>query len=162
MVPQEFFDLYPADILPQVKQHPNSGYTRHPWIEKQNAIMDSEAMFKDADERIAAMQAYYGLTTWLDHNVGQILKALDEAGLTKTTTVVYTSDHGDNVGARGLWGKSNMYEESAAIPLIMNGPEVPVGTCETPVTLLDLSAEIAEHFGTSPTQPRASKGWPKC
>ncbi|MEO0634064.1 MAG: sulfatase-like hydrolase/transferase, partial [Pseudomonadota bacterium] len=148
VVPQEYFDLYPPDTLPAVKQHPADGHLRHPWVEKQNAFMDSEAKFADADERLAAMSAYYGLCSWLDHNVGQILDALAAAGIADDTTVVYTSDHGDNVGARGLWGKSNMYEESAAIPMIMAGPDVPRGICETPVSLLDLSRTIACHFGT--------------
>ncbi|MCY4333579.1 MAG: sulfatase-like hydrolase/transferase [Litoreibacter sp.] len=149
VVPQKYFDMYPADMTPKVKQHPLDGHPRHPWIEKQNAFMDSEAKFADADERLAAMSAYYGLCSWLDHNLGEILGALNEAGLTDKTTVVYTSDHGDNLGARGLWGKSNMYEESAAVPMIMAGPDVPVGICETPVSLLDLSATIAAHFDAS-------------
>ena len=149
VVPREFFDLYPADIMPAAKLHPSDGHPRHPWIEKQNAFMDSEAKFANPDERLAAMSAYYGLCTWLDHNVGEILNALEQAGLTENTTVVYTSDHGDNVGARGLWGKSNMYEESAAVPMIMAGPDVPEGTCNTPVSLLDLSATIAAHFGAA-------------
>ena len=67
--------------------------------------------------------------------------------MTDNTTVIYTSDHGDNVGARGLWGKSNLYKESVSIPMIMAGPNVPVGLCETPVSLLDLSATITAHFG---------------
>ncbi|MEO0914105.1 MAG: sulfatase-like hydrolase/transferase, partial [Pseudomonadota bacterium] len=147
VVPQEFYDLYPAETLPPAKLHPDDGHPRHPWIEKQNAFMDSEAKFSDPTERLAAMSAYFGLCTWLDHNVGQILNALDAAGLAENTTVIYTSDHGDNVGARGLWGKSNMYEESAAIPMVMAGPNVPVGVCSTPVSLLDLSKTIANHFG---------------
>lgn len=148
VVPQAYFDLYPADRLPPVKLHPSEGHERHPWIEKQNAFMDSEAKFASAEERLAAMSAYYGLCTWLDHNVGEIVRAIEANGLMDDTTVVYTSDHGDNVGARGLWGKSNLYEESAAVPLIMAGPDVPVGVCKTPVNLLDLSKTIAQHFGT--------------
>ncbi|MCY3879479.1 MAG: sulfatase-like hydrolase/transferase [Rhodobacteraceae bacterium] len=147
VVPEEFYDLYPSGMLPDVKLHPGNGHPRHPWVEKQNKFMDSEALFSDPAERLRAMSAYYGLCTWLDHNVGQIQEALEAAGLKDSTTVVYTSDHGDNVGARGLWGKSNMYEESAAIPLILSGPDVPQGICETPVSLLDLSATIAKHFG---------------
>lgn len=146
--PEEFFDLYPADTLPEVKQHPSTGYTRHPWVEKQNAMMDSESRFKDPGERLAAMSAYYGLTSWLDHNVGQILAGLRDAGLTDSTTVIYTSDHGDNVGARGLWGKSNLYEESVAIPMIMAGPDTSATVCDTPVSLLDLAATIPAHFDT--------------
>ncbi|MEM7378997.1 MAG: sulfatase-like hydrolase/transferase [Pseudomonadota bacterium] len=145
-VPHDFFDLYPPGSLPPVKQHPSTGYRRHPWVELQNALMDSESNFKDADERLAALSCYYGLTSWMDHNVGQILSALDDAGLADTTTVIYSSDHGDNVGARGLWGKSNHYEESVAVPLIVAGPGTPVGTCDTPCSLLDLSATIVDHF----------------
>jgi len=145
--PPEFFDLYPPDLLPQPKLHPRDGFARHPWVEKQNAMMDSEEAFRDEEERLAALSAYYGLTSWLDHNVGQILQALEDSGQGADTTVVYTSDHGDNLGARGLWGKSNLYQESTAIPLIMAGPGIDAGTCETPVSLLDLAATIPTHFG---------------
>ena len=147
VVPQPYFDLYPEHSLPAVKLHPAHGHARHPWVEKQNAFMDSEALFTDAAERSRAMSAYYGLCTWLDHNVGQILAALDDHQLSDRTTVVYTSDHGDNLGARGLWGKSNMYEESVAVPMIIAGPDIPIGVCSTPVSLLDLSLTIARHFG---------------
>ena len=75
------------------------------------------------------------------------MQALEETGLTDETTVIYSSDHGDNVGARGLWGKSNFYEESVAVPMIMAGPGVAVGKCETPVDLLDIAATIPAHFG---------------
>ena len=147
VVPQPYFDLYPEHSLPAVKLHPAHGHARHPWVEKQNAFMDSETLFTDAAERSRAMSAYYGLCTWLDHNVGQILAALDDHGLSDRTTIVYTSDHGDNLGARGLWGKSNMYEESVAVPMIVAGPDIPIGVCSTPVSLLDLSLTIARHFG---------------
>ncbi|MEO1494707.1 MAG: sulfatase-like hydrolase/transferase [Pseudomonadota bacterium] len=147
VVPPAFFDLYPADALPAVKLHPDSGYTRHPWIEKFSAFADSDAQFQSLQERQAAVSAYFGLCTWMDHNVGRIIGALEAAGIDGETTVVYTSDHGDNVGARGLWGKSNMYEESAAVPLIVARPGQPRRQCETPVSLLDLAATIPAHFG---------------
>ncbi len=146
VVPQEFYDMYPTDSLPEVKLHPTTGYVRHPWIEKQNALMDSEANFTSADERLSAMACYYGLCSWMDHNVGIIMDTLETEGLLDSTTVVYTSDHGDNVGARGLWGKSNMYEESCAVPLIMAGNNIDIGECNTPVSLLDLSVTISDHF----------------
>lgn len=147
VVPQEYLDLYPTSRLPDVKLHPDGGYNRHPWVEKQNAMADSENAFRDPEERLIAMAAYYGLCTWMDHNVGRILATLKDEGLSENTTVIYTSDHGDNVGARGLWGKSNLYQESVAVPLIMAGPDVNKGVCNTPVTLLDVSATIPAHFG---------------
>jgi len=59
-----------------------------------NEYMDMEGKFYDADEYRRAMAAYYGLCTWLDHNVGSIMSALENAGMTENTTVIYTSDHG--------------------------------------------------------------------
>lgn len=156
VVPQEYLDLYPAEDLPEVKLHPKDGYERHPWVEKQNAMADSENAFRSANERLTAMAAYYGLCTWMDHNVGRILEALSAAGYGEDTTVIYTSDHGDNVGARGLWGKSNLYQESVAVPLIMAGPGIDPGVCDTSVSLLDVSATIPAHF----EQPFVSAGRP--
>ncbi len=148
VVPHEFYDLYPSDSLPEVKLHPRDGYQRHPWVEKQNAFMDSESRFSDEAERLAAIASYYGLCSWLDNNVGEILQALKLSGMQENTTVVYTSDHGDNVGARGLWGKSNLYQESVCVPMIIAGADITPGTCKTPVSLIDLSATITSHFNT--------------
>jgi len=158
VVPQQFYDLYPHVALPAPKAHPQDGHPRHPWIEKQNAFMDSEAFFDGDHDRRTAQAAYFGLCTWLDHNIGLILGALAQAGLTDETTVIYTSDHGDNAGARGLWGKSNFYEESVAIPLIMAGPDVPAGTCDTAVDLLDVTATITDHFDAGPVGRGAPLG----
>lgn len=146
--PPEFYALYPHDRLPAPKLHPDDGHPRHPWVEKQNAYMDAEAAFRDPAERRAALAAYFGLCSWLDHSVGLILAALDRAGLGGSTDVVYTSDHGDNAGARGLWGKSNLYEESAAVPLIVRGMGLAPGVRHEPVSLLDLSASICRQFDT--------------
>lgn len=63
IVPQDYVDMYPDEILPEVKLHPSSGYKRHPWADKQNDYLDNEAKFKNAEERIIAMQCYYGLTS---------------------------------------------------------------------------------------------------
>ena len=78
------------------------------------------------------------------------MNTLEETGLSENTTVIYSSDHGDNVGARGLWGKSNCYEESAAIPMIMAGPDIAHDSCDTAVSLLDISATIPSFFGLEP------------
>jgi choline-sulfatase len=146
--PEEFFDLYPLVSLPPTKLHPKDGYKLHPWIDRVDQITASDTKFRDEQERLTAIAAYFGLTSWLDHNVGKILEALEKTGLATNTTVIYTSDHGDNVGARGLWGKSNFYKESVSVPLIMAGPAIPSSVCYTPVSLIDIPATIAEHFGT--------------
>lgn len=151
IVPQEYFDLYPLDSLPKTKLHPRDGYKPHPWVAKQDAVMLNELGFRDEEERLTAIASYFALCTWMDSNVGQIMEALEDLNLSDDTTIIYTSDHGDNVGARGLWGKSNMYEESVAVPLILAPPashsSLSKGiTCATPVSLLDISETIIDHF----------------
>jgi choline-sulfatase len=95
-----------------------------------------------------AIAAYFGLTSFMDHNVGRILQTLESLGLLDNTRIVYTSDHGDNLGTRGMWGKSTMYEESAGIPMIMAGPGVPSGNvCDTPVTLADAFPTYVQCVG---------------
>jgi choline-sulfatase len=95
-----------------------------------------------------ALAAYFGLVSFLDDNIGKILATLETTGLAANTRVIYSSDHGDNLGARGLWGKSTMYEESAGIPLILAGPEVPRdNVCDVPVTLADAFPTLIEGAG---------------
>ena len=65
---------------------------------------------------------YYGLTTWVDDTVGRMLDVLDRTGLSEDTIVVFTSDHGDNLGSQGLVQKGGPNEESIRIPLIVRWP----------------------------------------
>ena len=150
VAPEEFFALYDINDMPPSKLHPKDGYQHHPWIADHEAFWSSDSKFKDETERKTAIAAYHALCTWADHNVGCVLNALDETGLNDTTRVIYTSDHGDNVGARGLWGKSNLYQESTAIPMIMTGPDITPAVCRTPVDLLDLFPTILDGVGIDP------------
>lgn len=150
VVAEEYLSLYPRDALPPRKLHPRDGYTRHPWIQRHHDFWPTEDQFRDEEERLTAMSAYLGLVTWMDHNVGRILSQLEKCNLTGSTRVLYTSDHGDNVGHRGMWGKSNFYLESAAVPMILSGPGVSTGVNDTPVSLLDVHPTILENFGLFP------------
>lgn len=150
IAPERFYDLYENQPIPQAKLHPAQGHRRHPWVEAYANFDYTEENFTDAEERERAFRAYWGLCSYLDHNVGQIMQALTDSGLAEDTTVVYTSDHGDNLGARGLWGKSTLYEESARIPMLIAGPGIQPGVCETPVDLLDLFPTILQCAGLDP------------
>ena len=74
------------------------------------------------EETARARTAYYGLVTEVDEYIGKILDALEKHGLHENTLIIYTSDHGDQLGERGLWWKQAFYEESIGIPLIMSHP----------------------------------------
>jgi choline-sulfatase len=92
------------------------------------------------------------LCTWVDRQVGRVVSAVERCGLGDTTRIAYTSDHGDNVGARGMWGKSTHYDDAAGVPLILAGPGVPRGkVCRTPVSLVDFAPTILEAVGADPS-----------
>lgn len=147
IAPPEFFQLYDQARLPEIKGMPDSGYQRHPWIEALAQCQIYDQFFTD-ETRAKARAAYLGMVSFLDDNIGTLLRTLEASGLSDDTRVVYTSDHGDNLGARGLWGKSNFYEESAGIPLIMTGDGVPAGkVCNTPSNLLDCYPTILDCTG---------------
>lgn len=91
---------------------------------------------------------YYALTTRLDENVGAIWDKLRELGMEEDTLILYTSDHGEQLGHHGLWWKCCMYEESAHVPLIMKGPGVRKGAVvDAPVSLVDIFPTICEARG---------------
>ena len=151
IAPAEFYDLYADKPLPAPKLHPDSGYQRHPWVQAYAEFERNEENFSSPQERHAAFVAYFGLTSFLDHHVGRLMQALEVGGLRDNTIVVYTSDHGDNLGARGVWGKSTLYQESTSIPMIAAGPGLsPGGVCTTAVDLLDLFPTILEAAGVDP------------
>ena len=148
VAPPEFFDLYPESAVPWPSQYAQDERPRHPFLDAMRGCMQYDAGFSDAAMVRRAITAYFGLVSFLDHNIGRVLAALDEAGLTGDTRIVYSSDHGDNLGARGMWGKSTMFEESAGIPLIVAGEGVPAGrVSDVPVTLADAFPTILQCVG---------------
>ncbi len=78
--------------------------------------------------------AYGRLTERVDEQVGVVLKAIDDAGLTENTLVIFTSDHGDHSGSHKLDQKVIPYEEAARIPLLMRWPaRIAAGQVETKI-----------------------------
>jgi choline-sulfatase len=148
----EWFRLYPEAEVPWPILYAQDERPTHPYVTAIQECMVYDKSFDAAKVR-RAIAAYFGMVSFLDNNIGQILSTLEETGLTRNTRVIYTSDHGDNLGARGLWGKSTMYEEAAGVPMIMAGPEVPEGiVCDEPVSLVDCFPTVLESAG-APLHP---------
>lgn len=149
IAPAAFYDLYPEDRVPWPDMYDHDKRPRHPFTDAMRKCLCFDEAFDPPMVR-RAIAAYMGLVSFLDDNIGKILRALEETGLAASTRVIYSSDHGDNLGTRGMWGKSTMYEESAGIPLILAGPGVPQGAaCETPVSLVDAFPTFIEALGAA-------------
>ena len=152
VAPPEFFEMYPLDQVPLPQLRGSGEFPDHPVLQKLREVQDYEDHFRDDAQIRTAIAAYYGMVSFLDDNIGRVLAALKEAGLDDDTIVVYTSDHGDNLGARTMWGKSNMYEESAGVPLVIRGPGIPAGQrVDAPVSLVDGYQTFIEGCGETLT-----------
>ena len=98
---------------------------------------------------------YFGNVTLLDRSIAPILETLNETHQSENTIVVFTSDHGDSLGDRGMSGKRSFYEEVARVPLIIHVPWLrdterrvggSIGHVDLVPTLLDLLGEnIPDH-----------------
>lgn len=146
IAPPEFYDLYePTNInLPKPADIESA---RHPWVEAMRNCFIYDRFFND-DTRRMALASYFALCSFVDDNVGKILSRVNEVDLSDDTRIAYLSDHGDNLGARGLWGKSTMFEESAGIPIIVSGPDIPKGKiCNTPTSLVDVYQTVLDCVG---------------
>lgn len=156
--PPEHYYRYYDQNLPMPKLYDKSERPTHPYLVDYARSFNYDDYF-DRDAVKRAIAGYYGLCSFLDENVGKILRSLEDSGLADNTRVVYTSDHGDNLGSRGLWGKSTMFEETAAVPLIMAGEGIPVGkTVETSVSHVDVYPFILDAVGNH--EPQLREGFP--
>lgn len=124
--PQRFVDLYRHADLPL-------------------PCAEDRAVFPEIDEegwhRVVAH--YYAMISHVDDQVGCILDTLEAEGLADTTTVIFTSDHGENLGDHGLIGKCQPYDSSTRVPLIVAGAGVHRSA--------DVEAAIVEHVDIAPT-----------
>ncbi|MGI9391389.1 MAG: sulfatase-like hydrolase/transferase [Boseongicola sp.] len=142
--PESFAALYdPASIDPPIA-HAKGARPRHAELDRIAAFYDYDRYF-DKEGVLRARAAYYGLVSFMDACVGQILSALKVSGQANETLVVYVSDHGDMLGDHGFWTKQVMYEGSAGVPMILSGPCVKAGRrVSTAVSLLDLAPTATE------------------
>lgn len=138
-MPESFYE--PAENLPPLLQDQRNGGNK---VWNMDKAYENEQLWRNY------IGAYYALVTEIDHHVGEILKALEEAGLEGETLVIYTSDHGDFAGNHGMVEKcaagQNVYEDILNVPLIIRYPGSIEGGTRTGelVTLADVLPTLIE------------------
>ena len=103
-----------------------------------------EGDITDAHVR-TARHAYLANCSWLDDMAGTLLEALEAAGFANDTAVLFTSDHGDMLGERGLWFKKHFFDHAARVPLILHAPgRFAAARRSEPVSLVDLLPTLCD------------------
>src|SRR5206468_194009 len=129
-----------------------------PWSKRYYKLIRQDE-HRVTDEMIrTARHAYYGMVSYVDRKLGELLDVLDQTGLLNDTVVVFTADHGEMLGERGMWYKFNPFEPSVRVPLVIRVPGTESGrrvrsNCslvDLLPTLLDLATqgkppELADH-----------------
>lgn len=135
---KEYWDLY-EDVeipLPNTPALPEAQHDAHSVrLLKDFGMLD--VAFAEEDIR-RARRAYYGSISYIDAMVGRILDTLEGIGRAENTAIIFTSDHGEMLGERGMWFKKHFFEPSLRIPLIMKLPGRAAGRVATPASLVDL------------------------
>jgi len=139
VISHEYWDLYDHnDIeLPKVAEIPLDDKDH---LSRNLHYCQARHQYTVTDEhRRNARHAYYGMITYIDDKVGALVNALERSGLRENTLVVFTSDHGEMMGERGMWFKQHFFEWAAHVPLIASLPEryTPKRVSEN-VSLIDL------------------------
>ena len=119
IVPQKYWDQYkgkvPMPVIPKGHLESLSLNYKHLRIAFNVEDVPDEIVRK-------GRELYYGLTHWLDEQIGRVIDAIAKSEFAENTIIIYTSDHGENMGEHGMWWKNCVYDHSAKVPLIVNFP----------------------------------------
>lgn len=102
----------------------------------------------DGQEAARAVRLYFAAVTGVDEQIGRVLAGLEELGLSEDTLVVFTSDHGMQLGSHGLQSKNIWFEESLRVPFLARLPgRIPAGTDDVLLSTPDIAPTLLHLLG---------------
>jgi len=133
-VPKKYWDIYDSETIPLPVDTvypvctPQEVALRYSWqynkgeMRAYTDIPDEGSLDRDKIKEV--IHGYYASVSYIDNQIGRLLQALDSLDLSRKTIVVLWSDHGCHLGERGLWGKNDLTENSARVPLVVSVPDM--------------------------------------
>ncbi|MCC5928170.1 MAG: sulfatase [Cyclobacteriaceae bacterium] len=144
VAPRKYFEPYPHEHMvlpPKVEGDwediPPAGIN---YITSLNSEMSEQQQKK-------AIAGYYAAVSYMDAQLGKILKALRDEGLEDNTIIVFTSDHGFHLGEHDFWMKVSLHEESVRVPLVIKVPGQKPSVNYAFAELIDLYPTLTELAG---------------
>jgi arylsulfatase A-like enzyme len=148
VAPMPYNTRYPLDDLPTPNRQSSAEAEQsvHPWLNQHLAQARNRS--HEHPRRHQKLQAgYYGLMNEVDDNIGLIVSALKESDQWNNTIVIFTSDHGEQMGDHWMYGKAGFYEQSYHIPLLIRSPDCRTGSCEEFTEHVDIFPTLMEMVG---------------
>ena len=149
VITDKYWNMYKDVDVPAPRVPAMAPEHMHPfdrWIQTHH---EADAYPLTEEELIRNRRAYYGMVTYVDDKVGELVDELERLGLTEDTVILLTSDHGEMLGERGMWFKRTYFDPSAKVPLVLSCPgrfRSGVALREV-VSLVDLTATIVDLAG---------------
>ncbi len=144
-VPQNYWDRYRhEDIdMPAIPRLPREELDAHSQrLHDHIGVLEADM---SADDVRIARHGYYAAISYVDDQVAKLLDAIEIAGRSENTIVIFLSDHGEALGERGLWFKRSFYDVALKVPFIVSAPwsDGP-RRCPDNVSLVDLLPTLVD------------------
>lgn len=133
-----FWDLYEGKSIPLPRIGPLAEASLDPHSRRLLQDFDMLGLRFSEAEILRARRAYYGSISYIDSLVKRVLSALEATGAAQNTAIVFTSDHGEMLGERGLWFKKHFFERALRIPFLVYAPWLAAERRNELVSLVDL------------------------
>lgn len=146
-VTQPWLEAFPDDdsILPSVLETDRDDTPRFSWYIHWELPEPRLKWIRENNQWRNLVRSYLASSSFVDAQIGRILKTLDDEGLSDNTIVVVWGDHGWHLGEKLITGKNTLWERSTRVPLIFAGPGVAKGgRCMQPAELLDIYPSLID------------------
>ena len=140
-IPPAPHPAYPEGVVPEISLHHSGELGRYTGA----GLADSDTV--EAEAARTLRHGYAAAISYTDAQVGKLLDALDQLGLTENTIVVLWGDHGWHLGDLGVWGKHTLYEYALRSPLLFRVPGLQGGQAQGVVESLDIFPTLVDLCG---------------
>lgn len=142
IAPQKYFDMYSLE-------HCNPPVLPEAWVQPGKYSLPGEGklfkQFTEQDKR-EFLRSYYACTSFMDAQLGKVIKALEESGQLENTLIVFFGDHGYHLGEHDWWNKVTVYEQGTRAPFIVSGKDIKEKGASTNamIEFIDIYPTLAE------------------
>jgi arylsulfatase A-like enzyme len=148
--PQKWFDIHPVEGIatPPYKADDLDDIPPIGMMLNDLPMMPSTEWAIENNEWANIVQAYLACVSFVDHQVGEVLNALENSKYADNTVIVLWSDHGYRLGEKGTFAKHCLWEEATNAPLMFAGPGISNGkVIDQPVEMLSIYPTLLELCG---------------
>ena len=157
VAPAPYHSRYPMDQLLEPNRLTSVDAEReiHPWL-SEHLGKPRNRSHEDLIRHRKLQAGYFGLMSEVDDNMGRLVATLKENGAFDNTILIFTSDHGEQMGDHWMYGKAGFFDQSFHIPLIISAPGVKAGVCDRFTEHVDIFPTLMDLLGVD--KPRQCDG----